>query len=52
MYRRGTPQQLYSILVANMNRYSQLQLFGRGDFEKKAYLKKLQNVDLKNYTIK
>ncbi len=52
MDRRGTPQQLYSILVANMNRQSHLQLFGREHLEKRAYLKKMQNVDFKNYTIK
>ncbi len=51
MNRRATPQQLYSILVGNMNRYSHLQLFGRNYSEKRAYLKKLQNVDFKNYTI-
>ncbi len=52
MNRRGTPQQLCGILVANMNRQSHLQLFGRENLEKKAYLKKLQNVDFKNCTIK
>ncbi len=52
MDRRGTSQQLYSILVANMNRLSHLQLFGREHLEKRAHLKKLQSVDFINYTIK
>ncbi len=46
-HRRGTPQQLYSILVANMNRLSHLQLFGREHFEKRAYLKKCKMSILK-----
>ncbi len=44
--------KLRSTLVANMTRQSHLQLFGRENLEKRAYLKKLQNVDCKNYTIK
>ncbi len=52
MNGRGTPQQLYSILVAYMNLLSHLQLFIQEHLEKRAYLKILQNVDFKNYTIK
>ncbi len=41
MNRRAPPQQLYSILVGNINRLSHLQLFGRDYLEKRVYLKKL-----------